>query len=162
VCVVGGQPRVEPGGADRAGVEDCVRRLRETTYWSWPRGSRLFFWKFPLEWQEDARVGVRFWHLEQPPTGSLPNPRAESREAELATRRKLFKLRFQWYLEGGRRVDLIVPRFSVVKVVAEGVVMDIRVVWDESSNGHNGTLWQPGFSLPGFGEAADLMVSSYP
>ena len=34
---------------DREGVEDCVRRMRETTYWVWPRGSRLFFWKFPEE-----------------------------------------------------------------------------------------------------------------
>jgi hypothetical protein len=50
----------------------------------------------------------------------------------------------------------------VVKVVDDRVVVDIRVVWDGSANGHNDTLWQPGFSLPGFGEAADLVVKWLP
>ena len=79
---------------DHEGVEDCVRRMRKTTYWAWPRGSRLFFWKFLKEWQEEARDGVPFWHLEPPQTRCMPNHRAESRDAKLATRKKLFNLRF--------------------------------------------------------------------
>jgi hypothetical protein len=149
------------GGADAAGVRDCIRRIRETGYWSWPRGSRLFFWKFPAEWQADARDGVRFWHLEAAPQGAMKNMKAESREAELATREKVFKLRFQWLLEAGD-IRLVVPRFLVVKVMEDGVVTDIRVVWDGKANGHNDTLWQPGFSLPGFEESANLVAKWLP
>lgn len=58
----------DPAEADRAGAENCVRRMHETMYWSWPRGSWIFFWKFPPECREDARDGVRFWHLKPPPT----------------------------------------------------------------------------------------------
>ena len=89
----------------------------------------MFFWKFPEEWLEDTRDGVPFWHLTEPPTGYPHNPPAKSREAELVTRLKIFKLKFKYYVENGF-IDLVIPRFSVVKVVENGVVTDIHVVWN--------------------------------
>ncbi|KAL7528378.1 hypothetical protein ACHAWF_002541 [Thalassiosira exigua] len=39
---------------DYAGVEDCLRRVRATTYFSWPRGSRHHFWKVKdPDWRRD-------------------------------------------------------------------------------------------------------------
>ena len=142
---------------DAAAIADCIRRIREVTYFQWRRGSSLFFWKFPDEWREDARDGVRFWHLSKPPKGFMRNHPCETREAELATCLKLFKLKFKWYIEHGR-VDLVIPRFAVVKVEVAGKVVDIRVVWDCRTNGHNETLWAPGFRLPVFQDMADLVV----
>ena len=76
------------------GVEDCILRARACTYWSWVRGSRLFFWRFPSEYLADARDGVPFWREKEPPPGrvvfgkgrkvkacELPSYQAESREA---------------------------------------------------------------------------------
>ena len=87
----------------------------------------------------------------------MPNSRLKSREAELAVRLKVFKLKYQGYLEK-RYTDLLVPRFAVTKVSLDNVVTDIRVVWDCRINGHNATLWQPGFRLPTFADAADMVV----
>lgn len=140
------------GGAEhthnKAAIADCVRRMKACTYWSWTRGSRIFFWKFG-EFLEDMRDGSEFWHLCPAPKGFPHNHPPPSREAEIEARKKVFKLKFQWYLEHGF-VDLTVPRFSITKVLVDGVVLDIRVVWDSSSNGHNETLWAPGFMLDDF------------
>ncbi|KAL7526848.1 hypothetical protein ACHAXR_001679 [Thalassiosira sp. AJA248-18] len=98
------------------GVEDCIKRIRAVSYWSWHRGSRLFFWKFPSEWLADARDGVPFWHLSPPPKGMMKNHPAASREAEIVTRKKIFKLKYRGYLEAGY-VSLVIPRFIVEKLV---------------------------------------------
>ena len=144
---------------DHEAVEDCLRRCRAATYWSWPRGSRLLFWKFPDEWAIDARDGVPFCHTEDPPAGFLQNTRAPSREAELEMRRKVFfKLVFRGYVEPGR-VTLVTPRFPVIKVKgADGEQLDIRVVWDCKKNGLNATLFAHGFMLPSFQDAEDQVV----
>ena len=38
------------------------------------------------------------------------------------------------------------------------MVVDIRVVWDSKSNGHNATLWAPGFMLDDAGDLIELVV----
>jgi len=146
---------------DREGIEDCLRRAAGSDYWDWHRGSRLFFWRFPTEcgWQADARDGVEFWHLTDPPKGlHFQNIPASCREAELQLRAKVFQLKFRWYLEKGSP-DLVTPRFPVEKVADEqGKVLDIRCVWDAKRNGLNDTLWCPSFSLPTTRCAEDLVV----
>ena len=62
-----------------------------------------------------------------PPTGYMPNSRLKSREAELAVRLKIFKLKFQGYLEKGYTA-ILVPRFAVTKVSLNNVITDIQVV----------------------------------
>ena len=52
---------------------------------------------------------------------------APSREAELLTRVKIFKLKYNGYLEKGL-VKLVISRFIVAKVVVEEVVKDVRCV----------------------------------
>ena len=32
---------------DVEAVEDGIRRIKAVSYWSWVRGSQLFFWKYP-------------------------------------------------------------------------------------------------------------------
>ena len=48
----------------------------------------------------------------------------------------------------------------MTKVALDNVVTYIRVVWDCRVNGHNETLWQPGFRLPTFQDATDMVVKS--
>ena len=81
---------------DVEAINDCLRRVKGCSYWAWNRGSRLFFWKFPKEWRNDFRDGVPFWKVSKPPKGYLRNMPAETREAELLTRLKIFKLKFQY------------------------------------------------------------------
>ena len=146
---------------DKAAIDDCLRRAAGSDYWEWFRGSRLFFWRFPVEdgWQKDARDGVEFWHLEDPPTGlHFQNIPTSTRDGELQIRAKVFQLLFRWYLEKGPP-DLVTPRFAVEKAVDEsGKVLDIRTVWDAKRNGLNATLWCPKFSLPTTQDAENLVV----
>ena len=76
---------------------------------------------------------------------------------ELATRKKIFKLKFRRYLEEGP-VKLVIPRFSIVKATEGGVVTEIRVIWDCKANGHNRVLWAPGFMLPGGDDGENMLV----
>ena len=143
---------------DVEAIRDCLRRAEACTYFSWPRGSRLFFWKFGNEWHADMRDGVSLWHIAKAPRGYPPNIPASSREAELLARRKVFALRFQGFIEQGQYVKLGTPRFLVDKLVEDGVVLDVRCVWDCKSSGLNATLWAPGFMLPTFRRAEDQVV----
>ena len=95
--------------------------------------------------------------MSEPPKGYHQNMTAPSREAELLTRVKIFKLKFNWYIEDSP-AKLVIPRFIVPKLVVEDVVVDVRCVWDCKRNGHNATLWAPGFMLPTALDAEDQVI----
>ena len=116
------------------------------------------FYKFPTEWRNDFRDGIPFWKLTNPPRGYMRNMESPSREAELLTRLKIFKLKYQYYLDEGNP-SLLCPRFTVPKVVSEdGTILDVRCVWDCTINGLNGSLYSPGFMLPTASDAEDQVV----
>ena len=90
----------------------------------------------------EMRDGIEFFHLTTPPQGMIHNLPDPSCEAEFEARKKVFKLKFEWQLEH-KFVSLVVPRFSIVKLLVDRVVINIRVIWDSKSNGYNVTLWAP-------------------
>lgn len=143
---------------DIQAINDCMRHIRGSTYWSWGRGSRILFYKFPPEWRNDFRDGVPFWKVSTPPKGFMRNMKAPSREAELLTRLKIFKLKISYYLDSNG-TTLLCPRFTVPKVVAEdGTITDVRCVWDCTINGLNASLYSPGFMLPTALDAEDQVI----
>jgi len=142
---------------DRGAIEDCIFRARVSSYWHWHRGSRLFFWRFPKEFQRQMRDGTPFYHLAAPPVGHAHNMPAPSQQAEIETQKKVFKLRYQHFIERGF-TDLITQRFSVVKLGVDGVIREIQVVWNSKSNGHNATLWAPGFMLDDIGDVIEMVT----
>jgi hypothetical protein len=81
----------------------------------------------------------------------MHNIPTETGEQEILTREKIFRLRFNWYLEKGP-LQLVIPRFTVSKAT------DVRVVRDSKSNGHNACLWAPSFILDDFGELEEIVV----
>lgn len=80
---------------DAAATEDALRQAKAASYWQWVRGSRLFFWQFPPEWQDDMRDGIEFWHLKELPSGKLHNIPMETRGQEMILCRKIFHLKFR-------------------------------------------------------------------
>ena len=143
--------KLDNSAVDVAAVEDCIRRCKACTYWTWPCGSRILYWRMSDEWGDDFRDGVPFWKSAKPPTGRCANLSTDSREAELLTCQKVFKLVFNWYLRAcADPPKLVILRFTVPKVVlADGTVVDVRCVWDCKRNGHNETLWAPSFFIDG-------------
>jgi hypothetical protein len=53
--------------------------------------------------------------------------------------KEALQLRLRGFIERGY-TDLITQRFPVVKVMVDGEVLDIQVVWNSKSNWHNATL----------------------
>ena len=117
----------------------------------------MHFWMFSEEFRNDFRDGIEFFHLSAAPKGMAHNLPAPSREADIEARKKVFKLKFQWNLET-EFVSLCVPRFSIVKLMKDGIVLDIRVIFDLKSNGNNATLWAPSFMLDDCGDVEEHVV----
>lgn len=132
---------------ERAALDDCVRRARACSYWEWCRGSRIMWFRLPEEWQTWFREGPRMFRTGPLPKALTRNAPTPSRSAEIEVRKKIFKLNFRGYTEAGF-VDLVQPRFPIVKTMVDGEVTDIRVVWNSRSNGYNDQIWAPGFCLP--------------
>jgi hypothetical protein len=151
--------------ADIDGIDDCIRRAKACTYHTWVRGSRIFFWKFKGEWGDwlvDMRDGVPFMRTSKPPSGHMRNIAPPTREEELIRREKLFKLSFQWYIENGP-ASLLTPSFTVPKVVTDdGIVVDVRCVWDCTVNGLNATIYVSKFMLPSPLDAGEQVVRWLP
>jgi hypothetical protein len=142
---------------DLAAIKDCLFRARAASYWHWHRGSRIFFWRFPKEFQTIMRDGTPLYHLADPPVGYAHNMPAPSWDAEIETQKMIFQLRFRHFIERGF-TDLITQRFLVVKLEEDGVILEIRVVWNSSLNGHNETLWAPGFMLDDIGDVIEMVT----
>ena len=54
-------------------------------------------------------------------------------------------------------MDLVQGRFAISKVVRDGEVLDIRVVWNSKPNGYNEQVWVPGFMLPTWQDAKNMV-----
>jgi hypothetical protein len=142
---------------DLAAIQNCIFGAHACSYWHWHQGSHLFFWRFPNEFQTQMQDGIPFYHLCPAPRGHAHNTPSPSREAEIKYQKKMLQLRLRGFIEKGY-IDLITQRFPVVKVMVEGDVLDIQVVWNSKSNGHNATLWAPGFMLDDIGDVKEMMV----
>ncbi len=89
--------------------------------------------------------------------GYAHNMAAPSREAEIKTRKKVFQLWYRHFMERGF-TDMITQRFSVVKLEVEGIILEIQVVRNSLSNGHNATLWAPGFMFDDIGDVIEMVT----
>jgi hypothetical protein len=96
---------------DLAAIQDCIFRARACSYWDWHRGSRLFFWRFPSKFQRQMWDGSSFYHIAPCPVGHAHNMPSPSRQAEIETRKKVFQLWYQHFIEKGY-TNLITQRFS--------------------------------------------------
>jgi hypothetical protein len=142
-----------------SGVEGCVRCIKACKYCKWVRGSRIHFWKIPVDRDhkgrlEEFRDGVKLWQLPGTtlPQGRRANVKTETWEQELLTRKKILRLWLCYYLELGV-IKLVVPRFTVPKAGD-----DVKVVWDSKANGHNACIWAPSFLLGDSGDLEEMVV----
>jgi hypothetical protein len=123
--------------------KDCLRYAASTSWWDWDRGSRLFFWRWPVEARRWARDGMPVYH--QP--GSLPNyhrrqPPEMDADVQKKVSSKLNKFRDWGYIGSGSVLSLT-PYFTVPK--GDG---DVRLVFDGTKSKLNEALWAPPFVLP--------------
>jgi len=141
-------PTLPDYGRSEAGVVDCLQRACSANWFEWSDGSRLFFWRWPIERQQEARDGHPVRHFYMPPrcprARTLGNLEPWMKDLVPVQLRKFLSRR---YLLPGGRLMVAILYFPVEK--AGGT--DIRLVWDETSSGVNDSVFAPRFFMPSSG-----------
>ena len=125
-----------------AARRDGLYRVTQSSWWEWLAGSTPFFWRWPEEFQERIRDGIKPWI-----SGRLESWRRAQRghrdpNKMKQVKEKLDKIRQRGYVEAGR-VESLISFFDVEKGSD-----DIRMVYDGSASGLNDLLGAPWFPLP--------------
>ena len=122
---------------------DCLMYASKTTWWEWPGGSRLFFWRWTPEFKLFARDGIPVcWLPGKQPTSRKPQPPVLDTNVRKRMTTKLAKVRNRGYVAPGFVKSLI--RFFAVPKGMD----DIRMVYDGTASHFNDAVWVPTFGLP--------------
>jgi hypothetical protein len=121
---------------------DALRRAMNSTWWSWDSGSALFFWRWPKDFQLEARDGMPI----RISGALLCNRSPQSVECNAVMRKKmeakLETIHSHGYISLGQ-VASLTGFFAVPKGES-----DICMVYDATKSGLNDSLWAPSFGLP--------------
>jgi hypothetical protein len=120
----------------------CIEKVVSASFWDWSNGTRLFFWRWPIESREWARDGHPIYV-----SGTLPNYRrkqAVERDPKIreVVASKLEKIVHRGYIQPGS-IQSLISFFTVPKGEA-----DVRVMFDGTRSGLNDAIWAPSFHLP--------------
>lgn len=125
--------------------QSACSRAWGASWWEWDKGSALFFWRWPADYLEQARIGTRPWFVSAPPASRERQPEYDDEETRAKVLEKVGKVVDRRYIE---RVDKsavasLMHMFHVPKGDS-----DIRMVYDGTRSGLNDALWAPWFALP--------------
>jgi hypothetical protein len=137
---------------------DAISRFAGSDWWSWNRGSSLFFWRWPKgEQRSSARDGMTVWVKSR-----LPNYNRRSRPPDPA-KKVLIAEKLQKILDRGYVVFPAERSFvqSLMDFFDVEKGSDIRMVYNGTSCGLNEVLWAPNFWLPSPATAARLLSYGY-
>ena len=133
---------------------DAISRAMDTTFWTWTRGSTIFFWRWNSYYKKEVRDGFPvFVDWTKVPSNKQASrvpadPEIRRKEAE-----KLKNVVWKGYLETGF-VKNLTHCFSVEKGE------DIRMVYDATKSLLNEACWAPNFMLPTIDSVTDCATSS--
>ena len=143
-------------------MREIVWRAAWNTWFEYPFGSRLLYFRFPSFYRTQALEGVRVWYNRPGPSTKQAQPFMGPEEREVL-RRKITKLIDKKYLgpsvedrgirsreasSGVRRHKSAIKYFAVAKGRVDDVVQDWRIVFDAGANDLNEAVFVPSFSLP--------------
>lgn len=127
---------------DLLAYADCAYYALNTTWFEWPTGSRLFFWRWNERFRKQVRDGVPMCFISRPPRSRKPQSPPATPTLLAQIRAKLKKLRDRGYVAAGF-VKSLIRYFAVPKGES-----DIRMVYDGTSSGFNDSIWVPSFGMP--------------
>ena len=133
---------------------DALQRAMETSFWTWNRGSTLFFWRWSSCYRKEVRDGFPvFVDWSKVPSSRETNRVPADPEVRRKEAAKLNNVVWKGYLEKGYVTNLT-HCFSVEKGE------DIRMVYDATKCGLNEACWAPNFMLPTIDNVTDCATSS--
>ena len=134
---------------DLDAMRDILWRASLNSWFEYPGGSRLLYWRFPTKYQKQARDGVPVYFIEEGPT-SMRAQMNMSPEETAVLREKILKVIQKRYLVvPDEKLKSVISYFGVPKGVIDGIIQDWRIVYHAGANGLNDKVWAPSFWLPG-------------
>ena len=131
-----------------AAIHDILWRAASNTWFEYPLGSRLIFFRFPERYRTEAKRGVKVFFTSKGSSSRRRQPPLKPDEKAIL-RKKLLKFINKGYLAPHvGRIDSLIKYFAAPKGVIDGVVQDWRIVFDAGANELNECAWAPSFCLP--------------
>ena len=126
------------------GLAAC-NRANQASWWNWDKGSSIFFWRWPPDYQEAARIGLAPMFNTEAPKNRDRQPAYDDPETKKKVKAKLQSVIDKGYIEitDIELVEAMMFMFHVPKGEA-----DIRMVYDGTKSGLNDALYSPWFALP--------------
>jgi hypothetical protein len=128
--------------ADKEPGRDAIWRIAEASWWEWDAGSAPIYWRWPPEYQETIRDGLKIWFSGEKPQWTRAQRVEKDEKVKQKVIKKIAKVRKRQYISPGY-VRSLTDFFSVPKGDS-----DIRMVYNGTSSGLNDVLWVPSFPLP--------------
>ena len=126
------------------GLAAC-NRAWQASWWNWDKGSSIFFWRWPPDYQEAARIGLAPMFNSKAPTNRDRQPPYQDEETKQKVKNKLQAVIDKGYIE---LTDIeLVEAMMFMFHVPKGET-DIRMVYDGTKSGLNDALYSPWFALP--------------
>jgi hypothetical protein len=137
---------------------DAILRFLDADWWTWKRGSALFFWQWPAgEQRKSARDGMPIWIRSRLPRYQRASKKPDPTKKHLILA-KLHKIFDRGYVVAPDMVNFI---RSLMNFFEEAKESDIRLVYNGTSCGLNDTLWAQHFWLPTPSTAARTLGYGY-
>jgi hypothetical protein len=121
---------------------DCIERAATYYWWDWQDGSRPFFWKWSIEYQDQIRDVIPLWYRGTAPRNFLSQRKEKDPEVRKSIGAKLMKVFARRYFIYGTILSLM-SFFDVPKGDT-----DIHLVYNGTYSGLNAHLWASWFALP--------------
>jgi hypothetical protein len=121
---------------------DFIERAANASWWDWEDGSKPFFWRWSIEYQERIRDWIPLWYRGTAPRNFLSQRKEKNPEVSQSMGAKLMKVFARRYFIYGMILSLT-SFFAVPKGDT-----DIRLVYNGTSLGLKAHLWAPWFALP--------------
>ena len=123
----------------------AVAKASQASWWNWDKGSSIFFWRWPADYQETVRVGLAPMFDTEAPHNRDQQPAYECEEVRAKVKKKLDNVLMKGYIEltDIKLVEAMMFMFHVPKGET-----DIRMVYDGTKSGLNDSLFSYWFALP--------------
>jgi hypothetical protein len=120
----------------------ALREPPNSSWWDWEDGSRPFFWRWSVEYQNQIRDGIPLWYRGTAPRKFLSQRKETDPEVRQSMGANLMKLFARRYFIYGMILSL--TSFFAIPKGDTG----IHLVYNGTSSGLNVHLWAPLFTLP--------------
>jgi len=133
---------------------DALKYVVNSGWWEWTGGSGILFWRWPLIYQDEIRIGVPPYFIAPPPSSMDRQPPYTSEDTKRQVKEKIDAVIDKGYvkhLDEGQQVSSLMYMFHVPKGTD-----DVRMVYDGSKSGLNKALFAPWFYI----HSVDMMCRS--